>query len=169
LLIEEDDPSGSTAVVAIYDGRKKILTVAGVGDSLCVLSRSGKVVEMNKIHRLDNISERDRVKNAGGTIINNRVNGVLAVSRAFGDTQFKTLSDAASSTSGPAKVLPLHKQVQGSLLTAIPDIYSEVITPKTEFALIACDGLWDIMSPQIAVKYVRQRLFTEKDVGKVAR
>ena len=72
MLREEDDASGSTALIAVYDGRKNVLTVAGVGDSLCVICRNGRAVEMNKMHRLDNPTERDRVKKAGGVIINNR-------------------------------------------------------------------------------------------------
>jgi serine/threonine protein phosphatase PrpC len=70
--MDEEDASGSTGVVAVYDGRRHVLTVAGVGDSMCVLSRSGKAVVLNQMHRLDNEAERERVKRAGGTIINNR-------------------------------------------------------------------------------------------------
>lgn len=35
---------------------------------------------------------------------------------------------------------------------------SEVITPRTEFAILASDGLWDILSPQVAVNFVKKRL-----------
>lgn len=221
---EEEDNSGSTGVIAVYDGRKKVLTVAGVGDSLCVLSRNGRAVGMNTMHRLDNASERERVKHAGGTIINNRVNGVLAVSRSFGDTPFKTLalphtnaiSSASSSvsdnhhkastsagqsgssinsttshppatTSNPTNTqgnsnntskpapgfhkakIPLHRLVNESLVTAVPEIYSEVITPQTEFALLATDGLWDVLSPQAAVSFVRGQLARHADLQRAAR
>lgn len=202
LLREEEDNSGSTGVVAVYDGRKKTLTVAGVGDSLCVLCRNGHAVEMNKMHRItDNVSERERVKNAGGTIINNRVNGVLAVSRSFGDTPFKTLHELQSNAAAPtvshppstgvnnhgvasapstylrppvktsnlkAKI-PLHRLVNESLVTAVPEIYTEIITPKTEFALLASDGLWDTMTPQLAVSFVRERLARDHDLQHAAQ
>lgn len=72
ILGEEDDSSGSTGVVAVYDGKRHLLSVAGLGDSLCVLSRSGKAVEMNKMHRLDSISEKERVIKSGGKVISNR-------------------------------------------------------------------------------------------------
>ena len=36
-----------------------------------------------------NLKERQRVEAAGGKVINSRVNGVLAISRAFGDIQMK--------------------------------------------------------------------------------
>jgi serine/threonine protein phosphatase PrpC len=72
MLLDEEDSSGSTAVIAVYDGRRHLFTVAGVGDSMCVISRAGKAVIINRMHRLDNEDERERVKRAGGTVINNR-------------------------------------------------------------------------------------------------
>ena len=32
--MEDDDLSGSTGVVVVYDGRRNVLTVANVGDSM---------------------------------------------------------------------------------------------------------------------------------------
>ena len=72
-------------------------------------------------------------------IVINRVNGILAVSRAFGDIQFKD-------------------QESVGVVIAVPEIYSEVITPMTEFAVIATDGLWDVVSPQAAINLARETL-----------
>jgi serine/threonine protein phosphatase PrpC len=72
MLKADEDGSGSTGVVVLFDGRKSLLTVAGVGDSLCVLSRNGRAIVMNKMHRLDFPAEKERVRNNGGTVINNR-------------------------------------------------------------------------------------------------
>ena len=70
--MEDDDLSGSTGVVVVYDGRRNVLTVANVGDSMCVLSRGGRAVNMHCMHRFDNEKERARVIAAGGTVIKNR-------------------------------------------------------------------------------------------------
>jgi len=91
-----------------------------------------------------------------------RVNGILAISRAFGDIQFKPERDskaqiAAASASGPIKG-------DASLLVADPDICTEKITQGTQFAVIASDGLWDVMSPQVVVDYVLNALHTHKDL-----
>jgi serine/threonine protein phosphatase PrpC len=59
-----------------------------------------------------------------------RVNGILAVSRAFGDTQFK------------ASVVSKDNSKNNDLVIEDPEIYSETVTPMTEFAIIATDGLW---------------------------
>jgi serine/threonine protein phosphatase PrpC len=73
-LRKERDSSGSTGVVVVYDGRRHVLTVANVGDSMCVLSRGGRAVRLHRMHRLgpEDAAERARVENAGGAVINNR-------------------------------------------------------------------------------------------------
>ena len=155
VLRDSNDSSGSTALVAVYDGRKKVLTVASVGDSMCVLSRGGKAIQMHKLHRLDIPEERQRVISRGGTVINDRVNSVLAISRAFGDAAFKFRDEASSYGTGP--------------LSATPDIAGEIITPMTEFAVIATDGLFDILSPQQVVNFVRKRIAKRVDLNEIAK
>ena len=157
ILRQDNDMAGSTGVIAVYDGRKHVLTVANVGDSMCVLSRSGKAVKLNRMHRLDDEDEKLRVQKTGGTIVNNRVNGVLAITRAFGDVQFKGKVDEVKSS----KLL--------NPVIATPDVYSEVITPMTEFAIIATDGLWDVYAPQAAVNYVRKQLSKKYDLQAVTK
>jgi len=152
-LHKEDDHSGSTAVVAVYDGRRHILTVASTGDSMCVLSRGGRAVKHNRMHRFNEDDECKRVLASGGSIVNNRLNGLLAVSRSFGDIPFKE------------RGLPRSK----APLIATPEIISEVITPMTEFAIIATDGLWDIISPQEAVNFIRKNLLKKQDLQEAAR
>ena len=147
-----NNSSGSTGVVMVYDGRTRVLTVANVGDSMCVLSRGGKAVKIHRTHRVgDEEDEVARVKKAGGTVVNKRVNGLLAISRAFGDTQFKSESDV----SGP--------------VVAIPDIVSEIITPMTEFAIAATDGLWDVIEPQAAVNFVKKKILKKQNFATIVQ
>ncbi|OIV94555.1 hypothetical protein TanjilG_25617 [Lupinus angustifolius] len=120
---------GSTAVTAILINNQK-LWVANVGDSRAVLSRGGVAVPMTTDHEPN--TERDSIENRGGFVSNMpgdvaRVNGQLAVSRAFGD-----------------KNLKIH-------LRSDPDIQFENITPDIELLIIASDGLWKVMANQEAV------------------
>jgi protein phosphatase 1G len=65
----------------------KDLYVANAGDSRSVLSDNGKAVELSFDHKPDNEEEMERIENAGGQIINGRINGGLNLSRAIGDLE----------------------------------------------------------------------------------
>ena len=76
---------------------------------------------------------------------------MLAVSRAMGDTQFKAFNGSPG------------------LVTAIPEIRSENITPATEFAVIASDGLWDVMLPQAVVNFIRKKVASKGNFVDMAK
>jgi serine/threonine protein phosphatase PrpC len=46
-------------------------------------------MRMTEDHKPSREDEQKRIRDAGGFVINNRVMGELAVSRAFGDAEFK--------------------------------------------------------------------------------
>lgn len=139
-LTKSDDRSGCTAVS--LNVTKDQLICANAGDSRCVLCRSGKAIPLSNDHKPYLVSEQIRIEKAGGYVFNKRVNGILALSRAIGDFQFKTNSK-----------LPWDEQS----VTAAP----EVITiardrQKDEFAVLACDGIWDVMSNDQVISCVRE-------------
>ncbi|KAK0711334.1 phosphatase 2C-like domain-containing protein [Lasiosphaeris hirsuta] len=112
--------------------RQRVLYTANVGDARIILCRSGKALRLSYDHKGSDENEGKRISNAGGLILNNRVNGVLAVTRALGDTYMK------------------------DLVTGHPYTTETVIQPELdEFIIIACDGLWDVCSDQDAVDLVR--------------
>ena len=86
--------------------------------------------------------ERRRIEAAGGKVMFNRVNGDLAVSRAFGDFQFKNAS------------LPSSKQQ----VIVDPDVTILERFKDDSFVIIACDGIWDVMSTRNANEFVAARL-----------
>ena len=59
--------------------------MANVGDSEGFLFRKKELLPLIQIHKPDNKAEAKRVQAEGGHIFLNRLNGTLAVSRAFGD------------------------------------------------------------------------------------
>uniref|UniRef100_A0A6N2K5H9 protein-serine/threonine phosphatase n=1 Tax=Salix viminalis TaxID=40686 RepID=A0A6N2K5H9_SALVM len=135
---------GSTACVAIIQNNQ--LVVANAGDSRCVLSRKGQAYDMSKDHKPDLEIERERILNAGGFIVVGRVNGTLNLSRAIGDAELKQ-----------NKKLPAEQQI----VTSNPDIRTVELCDDDEFLVLACDGIWDCMSSQQLVDYVREQLNTE--------
>ncbi|KAH7284228.1 hypothetical protein KP509_34G044000 [Ceratopteris richardii] len=125
-------PGGSTAVTAILvDGNR--LLVANVGDSRAVLCRNGTAVQLSIDHEPD--IEKEAIETKGGFVSRMpgdvaRVDGQLAVARAFGD---KMLKDHLSSD---------------------PDIREDLITKDDALLILASDGLWKVMDNQEAVNLV---------------
>lgn len=120
---------GSTAVTAILINNQK-LWIANVGDSRAVLSRKGVAIQMSIDHEPN--TERRIIENKGGFVSNlpgdvARVNGQLAVARAFGDRNLK------------------------SHLRSDPDVKPDDIDQDTELLILASDGLWKVMANQEAV------------------
>ncbi|KAI9790816.1 MAG: Protein phosphatase 2C 1 [Peltula sp. TS41687] len=112
--------------------RQRVLYTANVGDARIVLCRNGKALRLSYDHKGSDENEGRRVASAGGLILNNRVNGVLAVTRALGDTYMK------------------------DLVTGHPYTTETVIQPDAdEFIILACDGLWDVCTDQEAVDLIR--------------
>ncbi|KAI4163383.1 MAG: hypothetical protein LQ342_002890 [Letrouitia transgressa] len=127
--------NSSSAIPKLQESasRQRVLYTANVGDARIVLCRNGKALRLSYDHKGSDENEGKRISNAGGLILNNRVNGVLAVTRALGDSYMK------------------------DLVTGHPYTTETVIQPDIdEFLILACDGLWDVCSDQEAVDLVRQ-------------
>ena len=58
---------------------------ANAGDSRAVLAKSNGVVALSDDHKPDNAGELKRIEKADHTVEDSRVDGNLALSRAFGD------------------------------------------------------------------------------------
>jgi serine/threonine protein phosphatase PrpC len=137
--IQPRDRSGCTAVAVLIEGNQ--LYCANAGDSRGVLCRGGEAVPLSYDHKPTAPVELARIEKAGGFVVNRRVNGVLALSRAIGDFSFKANSR-----------VPWEEQA----VTAAPDVKTLVLdTELDEFAVIACDGIWDVMSNEQVVAMVR--------------
>ena len=136
--------AGCTAVFAmIHDN---VLYVANAGDSRAVLGRAGTAVDMTYDHKPDNPEEFARITKAGGTVEDGRIMGNLNLSRSLGDYEYKQNAS-----------LPAEEQ----MVTANPELKQIQLTPQDEFIILACDGVWDVLTNQEAVDFVRQRIPTQ--------
>lgn len=82
-----EDKSGSTAVACLITPSHVYLI--NCGDSRAILVSGQKVALGTYDHKPINPNERERIQNAGGSVMIQRVNGSLAVSRALGDYEYK--------------------------------------------------------------------------------
>ncbi|KAI9275991.1 phosphatase 2C-like domain-containing protein [Sporodiniella umbellata] len=126
--------SGCTAIVAFVkatENNKRILYTGNVGDARAVLCRQKKAVRLSYDHKGSDSQEAKRIMDLGGFMMNNRVNGVLAVTRSLGDSVMKEF-------------------VVGNPFTTETEL-----GPSDEFLILACDGLWDVCEDQDAVDLIQ--------------
>lgn len=79
--------AGCTANVVMIT--KTEILCANAGDSRSVLSKKGKCKDLSIDHKPDNPGEKRRIERANGFVQESRVNGMLALSRAIGDFEYK--------------------------------------------------------------------------------
>lgn len=146
------DDSGSTSVTVLVTPTH--IVVANAGDSRIVMSKNYKAVPLSFDHKPTNPTERTRIEAAGGTVLRGRVCGGVAVSRGFGDFMYKKVAG-----------LPPSEQA----ISPAPEItVQERHAEDDEFLLLACDGVWDVMTNEEVVQFVWQRLHGgEKVLGRV--
>ena len=162
-LVARQEDSGTCAVVALVrrggvDSMPEELTVACVGDSRVVLARKeGHAAQvLSTEHRPGAAAEQARITAAGGSVSAvpfsigesvssvDRINGGLAVARALGDSPYKQNAE-----------LPPSQQ----LVTATPDVVQHRIEHSMdEFLLLASDGVFDVMTTEETVTFVRRQL-----------
>lgn len=84
--------AGCTACSAIITPTEII--VGNSGDSRAVLAKKSgdkyTALEMSVDHKPDLPTEKSRIERAGGFVEDNRVKGVLNLSRSLGDLEYKT-------------------------------------------------------------------------------
>jgi serine/threonine protein phosphatase PrpC len=80
--------AGCTATVILVT--KTEIICANSGDSRTVLARAGRAKDMSEDHKPENPGELARIQRSGGFVEDSRVNGMLALSRALGDFEYKS-------------------------------------------------------------------------------
>lgn len=175
ILRKNTSRDGSTALVAWFIGEglgqradqqdvlefdPSVLYVANLGDCRAILGRrGGAVVRLSSDHKPDRPDERMRIERAGGCVgvfsgtprvfsaaaaglaLQGELSTFLAVSRAFGDRSLK---------------------IPTALVSCEPEIRRYRIKPEDSFVLLACDGIWDVLSDEEAAAIVRERLSEPK-------
>ncbi|KII65501.1 Protein phosphatase 1B [Thelohanellus kitauei] len=149
---DETFSSGTTALVLVVTPSH--LVFGNCGDSRAILTRDGSVIFKTKDHKPQDDSERVRIIKAGSSVITGRVDGNLAVSRAIGDFSFKT--NASLSTIEQA---------------VSPEPTISVVTrhPDDNFAVLACDGVWDVMDNDQVSEFILNRLRVTDNVLEISK
>eukprot|EP00056_Hartaetosiga_gracilis_P011102 m.166320 g.166320 ORF g.166320 m.166320 type:complete len:624 (+) comp13445_c4_seq3:159-2030(+) len=134
--------SGTTANVLFLSDTKAV--VANTGDCRTVLCRKGKAIELSKDHKPTDEEELNRIIKAGSFVSETgRIENGLNLSRALGDWRYKN--------SG----LVTHED---QAVSYVPDFAQEDLCDDDEFLIVACDGIWNTMTSQDAVDFIRVHL-----------
>jgi protein phosphatase len=135
---------GAALIFAVV--HKCMLYVGCLGDSRAVLCDNGATVPMSIDHKPTQPQEKARVIRCGGYVDGDGyVCGSLALSRALGDFYLKVDRDQFEQK---------EFQQQEFKVSNVADIRQINLTDASRFLILACDGLWDVMSNEEAVAWV---------------
>lgn len=137
----KEQMAGTTAICCLIRDNK--LYCANAGDSRAIACRKGALVTLSSDHKPNNPEEMDRIYNAGGWVEFNRVNGNLALSRALGDFLFKR-----------NQLISPEQQI----VTALPEVTVHDMNEDWDFLVLACDGIWDVLTNQAVINFVTEMI-----------
>ena len=131
-FLNKNTESGSTCNTLIINKKTSKFFIANVGDSRAILcQKNGTAKGISKDHKPSDPKEMRRIKKSGGFVEDDRVNGILAMSRAMGD---KKLVPHVGST---------------------PDIFEGSLR-NVKYIVQASDGLYDVMTNQEVCNFINQ-------------
>eukprot|EP00760_Papus_ankaliazontas_P027718 PhM_4_TR3422/c0_g1_i1/m.411/K04461/PPM1B, PP2CB; protein phosphatase 1B len=98
---------------------------AHVGDSRVIHGREGTLLHVTTDHKPDTRKEGTRIRRRGSSVFDSRVDGMLAMSRAFGDYEWKKGQSSDK-----------------FVVISEPELHNTVAQPG-DFIIVACDGLFE--------------------------
>tara|TARA_Y100000768_G_scaffold198226_1_gene149000 strand:- start:14427 stop:15215 length:789 start_codon:yes stop_codon:yes gene_type:complete len=142
--------TGSTALVSILHNNNNNclqLYLINLGDCRAIIcNKNNKAKQLTEDHKPNTSTEKKRISDLGGKIYYDgydwRVLN-LSVSRAFGDFDSKPY------------------------ITHIPEIYRVTLNKHDKFMVMACDGLWDVMTNQDVVDFILKHIDNKKNIAKL--
>lgn len=134
---------GSTCLITLlYEkNNDNYLKIINLGDCRSIFCNNYNIaIPLSKDHKPAQFEEKKRIEKEGGTIIyeigdDPRISG-LSVSRCFGDLDCKYISQ-------------------------VPDVFDYKLH-NIKFIIMACDGVWDVLSNQDVVDFVCYELCNQK-------
>ena len=121
--------TGTTSNVVYFN--QKDIYCSNAGDSRSVLYTNNKAFPLSEDHKPDNQIELNRINKTDHFVEDSRVDGNLALSRAFGDFQYKDRPQLSW---------------KDQAVTANPDVTITKRKSGDQYIIVACDGIWDCLT-----------------------
>mmetsp|Transcript_15316 Transcript_15316/g.30742 ORF Transcript_15316/g.30742 Transcript_15316/m.30742 type:complete len:270 (-) Transcript_15316:495-1304(-) len=146
-----------TALMVLVHGSDQndlSLYCAHVGDCRAVMCRGGTAYRLTQDHRPDRKDEQQRIRAAGGGVF--QVAGIWRCTSAAGaaramdaragfvDGESHTYLSCSRTLGDPE----LKTNAKQPILSNVPDTSAIKVLPEDLFFVIACDGVWDVLSDQ---------------------
>lgn len=145
-LLERCTRSGTTAA-QFYIMRDRFIA-ANAGDTRVIIGTKDNVAVLTVDHKPDLPGEAMRIENLGGEVIRvgvPRVQGILAISRALGDLHLKPY------------------------VIAEPRVVEGWLAKENDYAVLACDGVWDVLTPEAVIREARRLGDPQKGADGIAK
>lgn len=145
-LVERDIRSGTTAANLYIIGDRFL--AANAGDTRVIIGTRKGFFLLTKDHKPDLPEERARIESLGGRVIScgaARVEGVLAMSRALGDTSLKPY------------------------ISSEPRIVEGHPGKENDYAVLACDGVWDVLMPDEVIQIARASIDPRRAAEEISK
>jgi serine/threonine protein phosphatase PrpC len=126
--------------------------IFNVGDSRSILIKDKKLHFSSEDHKPMNDGEKRRIEEAGGRVMIQRINGSLAVSRALGDFEYKQRTDRGDLE---------------QLVSPDPEVTCIERDEQDNYMMVACDGIYDVMSNEEIVEFINDRFTREENEGNI--
>lgn len=160
LARKASDNSGSCALVCLFEQEK--LFVANVGDSRAIMSRGrgAQIEQLTVDHKPDEPTERERIFEHGGSIFRSkkcsfrevtRVDGVFTEpveGPKYGPFRVEPGGLSVSRTIGDLFAKDASRSGNPHCIVARPDIFEFEIASDSDFVILACDGIFDVLDNQ---------------------
>ena len=121
------------------------------------------VIPLSFDHKPDDPVEEKRIIQAGGSVLDGKVDGLLALSRGLGDFNFKhhdTVHGASEGSTGTGGITPEQQKV-----CSLPDITVVDRDETNDLFLVAgCDGIWDVTANEECADLISQ-IFVEGEAN----
>ncbi len=126
---------GTTVVCTFIDTLEdgsRVIYAAGAGDSRVILCHGdGTTSQLTIDHKGSCEKEVARIKDLGGFVAGNRVNGILAVTRSIGDLLMK------------------------EFVISTPECSCTMVNDNDIWLILACDGMTDVIDNQLAYDLIK--------------
>jgi len=172
---------GTTAVVVLLvDG---VLTIGWVGDSRAVLGRRNKqskqwtAFELSHDHKPTHPLEYKRITNLGGSVgrsLKEATSGGVAKSAGSACPVFCFGANADSPMRCYPGGLSLSRSIGDvtlkyhptKVVVGEPEVVQQRLNADDKFVILACDGIWDVLTNEKAVSVVAKAIKDKQDAAK---